>query len=111
MLTHSVDIRCVDEYSRREVLPAMTKQPTVPDVGADGIDPSAAVSGQTDGQVSRSMILQAALRIIDRDGIDGLSMRRLSDEVGGIPRCSIGTYRARRPCSMVSPRKCSSSYA
>ena len=34
-----------------------------------------------DGQVSRSVILQAALRIIDRDGIDGLSMRRLSEEV------------------------------
>jgi len=31
-----------------------------------------------DGLVSRPMILQAALRIIDRDGSDGLSMRRLS---------------------------------
>ena len=31
------------------------------------------------------MILQAALRIIDRDGIDGLSMRRLSEEVGRDP--------------------------
>ena len=31
------------------------------------------------------MILQAALRLIDRDGIDGLSMRRLSDEVGRDP--------------------------
>jgi AcrR family transcriptional regulator len=31
------------------------------------------------------MILQAALRIIDRDGVDGLSMRRLSDAVGRDP--------------------------
>ena len=49
----------------------MTKQPA----GAD--------SG--DGQVSRSLILQSALRIIDRAGVDGLSMRRLSDEVGRDP--------------------------
>ena len=63
----------------------MTKQRTAPDAGADGIDPSAASAGQTDGPVSRSMILQVALRIIDRDGIDGLSMRRLSEEVGRDP--------------------------
>ncbi|HEX7429891.1 MAG TPA: TetR/AcrR family transcriptional regulator C-terminal domain-containing protein [Mycobacterium sp.] len=31
------------------------------------------------------MILQVALRIIDRDSIDGLSMRRLSEEVGRDP--------------------------
>ncbi|MEO8813892.1 MAG: TetR/AcrR family transcriptional regulator [Mycobacterium sp.] len=31
------------------------------------------------------MILQSALRIIDRDGVAGLSMRRLSDEVGRDP--------------------------
>ena len=61
----------------------MTKQPTVALAGVDGIDPSAA--GQTDGPVSRSMILQAALRIVDRDGIDGLTMRRLSEEVGRDP--------------------------
>ena len=49
----------------------MTKERTAPE--------------QTDGQVSRPMILQAALGIIDRDGIDGLSMRRLSEEVGRDP--------------------------
>ena len=38
----------------------MTKQPTVAGAGVDGIDPSAA--GQTDGPVSRSVILQAAQR-------------------------------------------------
>ena len=53
----------------------MTKQ------RAAGPDLPAAVTAHDDGQVSRSVILQAALRIIDRDGVDGLSMRRLSDEV------------------------------
>jgi AcrR family transcriptional regulator len=71
--------------TRREVLAVMTKHPTVPAAGADGTDPSAAAARQADGQVSRSLILQSALRIIDRDGADGLSMRRLSDEVGRDP--------------------------
>ena len=62
----------------------MTKQRTAPDTGAGGTDLSAA-NGRNDGQVSRSMILQAALRIVDRDGIDGLTMRRLSEEVGRDP--------------------------
>ena len=35
--------------------------------------------------MSRSLILQSALRIVDRDGVDGLSMRRLSDDVGRDP--------------------------
>jgi AcrR family transcriptional regulator len=69
---------------RREVLPAMTRQPTVPDTGADRIDPSAA-NGRDNGPVSRSMILQCALRIVDQHGIDALSMRRLSEEVGRDP--------------------------
>ena len=63
----------------------MTKQQTVDCAGAAGTDPSAAATGLDDGQVSRSVILQAALRTIDRDGVDGLSMRRLSDEVGRDP--------------------------
>ncbi len=33
-------------------------------------------------EISRTVILQAALGIVDRDGIDALSMRRLSDAVG-----------------------------
>jgi AcrR family transcriptional regulator len=49
----------------------MTRQPATADAG--------------DGQVSKSVILQSALRIIDRAGVDGLSMRRLSDEVGRDP--------------------------
>jgi|SRR5690242_1304404 len=40
---------------------------------------------QDEGQVSRSVILQSALAIVDRDGADGLSMRRLSEQVGRDP--------------------------
>jgi AcrR family transcriptional regulator len=65
-------------------LPEMTKQPTVPAAGVERTDRSAA-AGRDHGQVSRSVILHAALRIIDRDGVDGLSIRRLSDEVGRDP--------------------------
>jgi AcrR family transcriptional regulator len=67
------------------MLPEMAKQPTVADTDADGTDSSAAATGQDDVGVSRSVILQVALRIIDRDGVDGLSMRRLSEEVGRDP--------------------------
>jgi AcrR family transcriptional regulator len=59
----------------------MTKRTMVSETSAEGTDPS----GQDDGQVNRSVILQSALRIVDRDGVDGLSMRRLSDEVGRDP--------------------------
>ncbi|MEV0673597.1 TetR/AcrR family transcriptional regulator C-terminal domain-containing protein [Mycobacterium sp. NPDC050441] len=38
-----------------------------------------------EGQINRSVILQSALRLVDRDGVDGLSMRRLSEEVGRDP--------------------------
>jgi AcrR family transcriptional regulator len=58
----------------------MTNQPTASDVRADGTDRAAATSA-----VSRSVILQCALRIVDSDGIDALSMRRLSAEVGRDP--------------------------
>ncbi len=37
------------------------------------------------GPVSRSMILQCALRIVDDEGLDGLSMRHLSEQVGRDP--------------------------
>jgi AcrR family transcriptional regulator len=61
----------------------MTRQSTRPDAGADDKDPSDA--GRDNGQLNRSMILQTALRIVDRDGMDGLSMRRLSEAVGRDP--------------------------
>lgn len=43
--------------------------------------PSSAPDGPLEGQINRSLILRTALEIIDRDGVDGLSMRRLSDAV------------------------------
>ncbi|MGA9675302.1 MAG: TetR/AcrR family transcriptional regulator C-terminal domain-containing protein [Mycobacterium sp.] len=61
----------------------MTRQPAMPDRGAHHKDLSD--SGRDNGQLNRSMILQAALRIVDRDGVDGLSMRRLSEAVGRDP--------------------------
>src|ERR1700731_5009664 len=63
----------------------MTRQPTGPDAGADGGAPSAAAALPNYGQLTRSMILQAALSIVDRDGVDRLSMRRLSDALGRDP--------------------------
>ena len=39
----------------------------------------------TDRPISRSMILQCALSIVDAEGIDGLSMRHLSEQVGRDP--------------------------
>ena len=60
----------------------MTKQRSA--TGADDAA-TALATAQGDGQVSRSVILQSALRIVDRDGVDGLSLRRLSDEVGRDP--------------------------
>jgi len=63
---------------------AMTSQPSAPRARAADTDMPTATTAR-DGQVSRSLILQSALRIVDRDGVEGLSMRRLSDEVGRDP--------------------------
>lgn len=60
----------------------MTKKPVTP--GSDD-DPAPAATGAGGGQVTRRLILQAALTIVDRDGADGLSMRRLSEAVGRDP--------------------------
>jgi len=63
----------------------MTRQPIRPDaVIGDGNSP-VAVAGQDSNQLSRSVILQTALAIVDRDGVDGLSMRRLSNALGRDP--------------------------
>lgn len=44
------------------------------------------VSGRPgDGHVTRAVILDCALKIVDTAGVDALSMRRLSDEVGRDP--------------------------
>src|SRR5436190_15441072 len=63
----------------------MAKQRSAAGVRAAGTDLSTSPPARDDGQVSRSVILQSALRIVDRDGAEGLSMRRLSDEVGRDP--------------------------
>ena len=63
----------------------MPNQPTGPDRADDDDDPPVAAAGPDSGQVTRPLILQTALAIIDRDGVDGLSMRRLSDAVGRDP--------------------------
>lgn len=63
----------------------MPRQPTVPDATADDGDPSVGAARRNNGQLSRSMILQTALSIVDRDGVDRLSMRRLSDALGRDP--------------------------
>jgi AcrR family transcriptional regulator len=47
--------------------------------------PNAERVARGDSPVSRSVILQCALKIVDHHGIDGLSMRRLSEEVGRDP--------------------------
>ena len=62
----------------------MAEQPIGPDASVDDGDPSAA-AGRNNGQLSRSVILQTALAIVDRDGVDGLSMRRLSNALGRDP--------------------------
>ena len=63
----------------------MSRRPTGPDAGADDGDPSVAAARRNNGQLTRSMILQSALEIVDRDGVDRLSMRRLSDALGRDP--------------------------
>jgi AcrR family transcriptional regulator len=85
MLTYGVELVSVAASTTRQKgsAEAMTRQSTRPDAGADDEDPSAA--GRDNGQLNRSMILQTALRIVDRDGVDGLSMRRLSEAVGRDP--------------------------
>jgi hypothetical protein len=90
----------------------MTRQPTGPDAGADDGDPSVAAAGGNNGQLSRSMILQTALSIVDRDGVDRLSMRRLSVALGSDP---VMLYRhvanfSRDPCGSRSTAAQRSSY-
>ena len=41
--------------------------------------------GHEDGPVTRAAVLAAALEIVDRDGVEGLSMRRLAEAVGRDP--------------------------
>ncbi|WP_040785582.1 TetR/AcrR family transcriptional regulator C-terminal domain-containing protein [Nocardia pneumoniae] len=47
--------------------------------------PDRASAGRGNSPVTRAAVLAAALEIIDRDGVDGLSMRRLAEAVGRDP--------------------------
>ena len=44
-----------------------------------------AASANPDGRITRDIVLAAALALIDRDGVDGLSMRRLARVLGRDP--------------------------
>lgn len=46
---------------------------------------SAGERGNTHGRLSRELFVEAALTLIDRDGVDRLSMRRLGTELGVDP--------------------------
>ena len=54
---------------------------TSPPAGCTARDPDAA----RDGKITRDVVLAAALELIDRDGADGLSMRRLARAVNRDP--------------------------
>src|SRR6478609_2161271 len=89
-LMHAVDARLLSasmDQAEGEVLRQMPRRPTDPDPDPDPDDgdPPLAAPGRNNGQLSRSTILQTALAIVDRDGVDGLSMRRLSDALGHDP--------------------------
>lgn len=43
------------------------------------------IRGPINGPINRATILQAALRLVDRDGVDRLSMRRIGEELGRDP--------------------------
>jgi len=78
----------------------MTKQQAMDRAGAAGTDPSTAATGLDDGQVSRSVILQAALRIIDRDGILAL----LGGQDG--PVGNLRSFAFRERASTLSESRC-----
>jgi AcrR family transcriptional regulator len=52
--------------------------------------PSGRTNSEPDGQITRATMLAVALEIVDRDGVDGLSMRRLGEAMG---RDAMALYR------------------
>jgi AcrR family transcriptional regulator len=61
------------------------KRPTGLDITTDGAGPSVTAGGSDGRQITRRLILQTALEIVDRDGVDALSMRRLSEALNRDP--------------------------
>src|SRR5580698_8861630 len=62
---------------QREGGTAMTPRPASRDDGD--------ASANSEGRITRDTVLAAALELIDRDGVDGLSVRRLGRELGRDP--------------------------
>jgi AcrR family transcriptional regulator len=60
----------------------MDESPTYRTNSKSAADHPNPTAGRGNGQITRGRVLAAALEIIDRDGVDGLSMRRLADAVG-----------------------------
>ena len=65
---------------------------------------AAAANGNGNGKITRDAVLTAALEIIDRDGSDALSMRRLARALNRDPMILYRHARTKPPCSTVSPR-------
>ena len=63
----------------------MNTPPTGPDLADDDAGSLAVAPEPGEAQVNRLLILEAALTIINRDGVDSLTMRRLSEAVGRDP--------------------------
>jgi AcrR family transcriptional regulator len=63
----------------------MTTPPAKPHAGSGDGEWSSPAADRSSDQLTRSMILQTALAIVDRDGVDRLSMRRLSEALGRDP--------------------------
>ena len=53
----------------------MPRKPIGPDRGVHDGEPPAAAPGHNGDPISRAVILRTALAIVDRDGVDGLSIR------------------------------------
>lgn len=77
----------------------MTQPPTRPRSGRAAQTPDSTEEDGENGPITRAAVLLCALEIIDRDGVDALSMRRLGEAVGRDQWCCIGMCRARPRCS------------
>ena len=78
----------------------MTKPPTGPTGFGQAADTSD--SNEEDDEsspITRAAVLASALAIIDRDGVDGLSMRRLGEAVRRDPMVLYRQCPTRQPCS------------
>ena len=49
--------------------------------------------------LTRERVLQTAVALADRDGVEGVSMRKIAQELGGCPWRCTSTSPARTNCS------------